>query len=113
MRPYIEGRFRVHAADRTTAEIMTLMGGCTDPAYSDDQADRLATLFAEADLVKFARLEPAVPAAMAALEQAVAFVEATARARELGEAGDPTGAGGATGPRGPAVTAPTESEVEP
>jgi hypothetical protein len=79
LKPYLERRFLIHAADRTSGEVLAVLAGVGDPRYGEAQAGELARLLGESDLVKFARHRPAAGAALAAVDGAAAFVKATAR----------------------------------
>jgi hypothetical protein len=95
LRVYMERRFGLPAAESTTGEIQDLVrsrGRAFPPA-----AEVLA-LLAEADLVKFAKMEPGRDASGLALRTARAWVERTAPARaRLDASGEtpPAAAGGA------------------
>jgi len=74
LRTYIQGRYDIPAMDRTTAELLT--------SFRQARVDRGHTrlfrdLLAEADLVKFARLEPLVDQAHAAIARARHIVDVT------------------------------------
>ena len=73
VRCYIEGRFRVDAMDRTTAEVLR------DLERAHKLIDNLKAFLEEADLVKFAKLVPGVPAGEEAMKNARAIITRTAR----------------------------------
>ncbi len=71
VRQYIEGQFGLHAPERTTEEFL---------AQASLPAEHMASLCAflqESDLVKFARLQPAVADQQRAFEAAETFVRET------------------------------------
>jgi hypothetical protein len=72
LRRYLEHRFRVPAVESTTDEIRRSLG----PGVTLDAAGKAALLdlFEEADLVKFAKLEPGPPAAEDALARGKAWI---------------------------------------
>jgi hypothetical protein len=71
VRRYIGERFHVESMDRTTPELLDEL------AQRRIDADGLAALLREADLVKFAKHRPDVAAARSALDQSRAVVVAT------------------------------------
>ncbi|MHC4949270.1 MAG: hypothetical protein ACYTG1_13610 [Planctomycetota bacterium] len=75
-RGYIERRFDLRAPERTTDEF--LREARLHPALGEDHRDLLARFLRAADMVKFARHEPARPECEAALAAARSFVERTA-----------------------------------
>ncbi|MHC4947802.1 MAG: hypothetical protein ACYTG1_06020 [Planctomycetota bacterium] len=75
-RGYIERRFNLRAPERTTDEF--LREARLHPALGEDHQDLLARFLRAADMVKFARHEPARPECEAALAAARSFVERTA-----------------------------------
>ena len=78
VRPYLERRFHIHAADRTSAEILLVLRDCRDAGWQPERAAELRTLLEGADLVKFARHRPPVKSALGDLDAAVEFVRLTA-----------------------------------
>lgn len=89
LRAYIERQFRVHAFDRTTTELKQSLRGST---MSPDHARRFIDLFAESDLVKFAKLIPDREVARQLTQQARVLVELTIPVPEVepGEAPQPS-----------------------
>jgi hypothetical protein len=82
VRPYLERRFGVPALDLTTSEILAAIagtGGDTRALGEGTAKAELMRLLEEADLVKFARLEPPAPLAEGAIDRAADFVRETAR----------------------------------
>jgi len=74
LRAYLEGQFDLRALDRTTSELKAVL------RQSDlelEQARQLLSLFAESDLVKFAKFTPQVSAARQVMVRAQAFVDQT------------------------------------
>lgn len=74
LRTYVQGRYDIPALDRTTAELLA--------SFRQARVDRGHTrlfreLLAEADLVKFARFEPLVDQAQAAIARARHIVDVT------------------------------------
>jgi hypothetical protein len=90
VRPYLEHRFRIHAADRTSREILAELESTSDPSYDGNQSARLTVVFEEADLAKFARHRPAPARAHGDVEQMMAFVRDTARHSSSGPAAGET-----------------------
>jgi hypothetical protein len=86
VRQYVERRFGLRAPERTTEEF--LRETRDDPLLSDDQKNLLAGFLRAADMVKFARHEPAVEECETAFAAARGFIEQTAPApsvvREIG-----------------------------
>jgi hypothetical protein len=79
LRDYVTWRFGLHAATRTTDELLAAAPttvGCLAAHH-----DLLSTCLRHCDLVKFARYRPAPDAIRQAWESARAFVEQTADAR--------------------------------
>jgi hypothetical protein len=74
LRGYLERRFGVPAVDFTTEEIRSELARRESREVGEDVVD----LFGEADLVKFARLDPGKDAAGNALGRGRSWVEATA-----------------------------------
>ena len=74
LRTYLERQFAIPARDRTTLEITTALR--TAP-FAPANAQKLVTLLAECDLVKFAKVTPGVAAANALLDEARRFVTLT------------------------------------
>lgn len=78
VRTYLEARFGVLALEETTEELLERLAQASTPGLD---YDAFAAWSREGDLVKFARFEPTDGQCKAALERAIAFVEAT-RPRE-------------------------------
>ncbi len=78
-RAYIEGRYGVPALDSTTYE---LMADLREQKLERDALHTLRDLLDQADLVKFAKFQPAKDPAYAALAQARHFVDLTKPDRE-------------------------------
>jgi len=76
LRCYIERKFGLAAPEMTTEEF--LLAVSRDRQALPYDADRLAALLSECDLVKYAGLLPGASVAAAALRSARAFVDATA-----------------------------------
>lgn len=74
LRRYIEGRYKIHALERTTDELRTSFRRSTVPL---EVARRFVSLFAASDLVKFARFKPQPHQAYRLLEQARDIVQET------------------------------------
>jgi hypothetical protein len=94
LREYMEGRFRVPAAESTTDEIRESLSG--RQLFSHDSETRLLVILDEADLVKFAKLDPGTDAASEALEGSRSWVEATTGSSTTRPTGDPLRVGEAS-----------------
>lgn len=57
LREYVEGRFSIHAPDRTTDEFIEELRN--DSSLNSDQQNLVASFLNQCDLVKFAKEEPA------------------------------------------------------
>ncbi len=75
LRRYLERRFGVAALERTTDEFLAETRG--DPRFAGSEFQILPSLLGEADLVKFAEVQPGPGAAGAALAACRRFVEVT------------------------------------
>jgi len=75
VRKYLEDRFAVHAPEMTTEEFLAT--AARDGRLASAHKRLLGEFLAEADLVKFARLVPTVPASEAAFDAARRFVNDT------------------------------------
>jgi hypothetical protein len=73
VRRYLEGRFRIEAMDRTTAEVLDDLERARKPV------EGLEALLQEADLVKFAKLVPGITAGQEAMKTARDIVTRTAQ----------------------------------
>jgi len=73
-RVYVEGIYHVPAMDRTTAELLAAM---RSERITGEPLSLLRPLLEDADLVKFAKLEPSVKQARAAIVQARQMVDVT------------------------------------
>lgn len=73
VRRYLEGRFKIDAMDRTTSEVLSDLERASKPV------DNLEALLQEADLVKFAKRVPGIPAALEAMKTARGIITRTAR----------------------------------
>ncbi len=74
LRLYIEQQFRVHAFDRTTTELKQSLPEST---MSPEHIQRSIDFFFESDLVKFAKLMPALPEACQLTQEARTLVNLT------------------------------------
>ncbi|MFV8752077.1 hypothetical protein ACNOYE_16140 [Nannocystaceae bacterium ST9] len=83
---YLEGRFGVDALERTTEEIREILLGAARTRIEPLDPVELLRFLEDCDLVKFARLSPAVDEAELALHTVRDMVE---RSRPAGEAGKP------------------------
>jgi LPXTG-motif cell wall-anchored protein len=86
VRPYLERRFGFPAVDQTTGEILATVGpvlGHEDPVRAAELERELERLLNSADLVKFAKAEPAAALAEGEIDRASDFVKATAPRRVL------------------------------
>ena len=84
VRPYLERRFGFPAVDQTTGEILATVGpvlGHEDPMRAAELERELEHLLNSADLVKFAKAEPAAALAEGEIDRASDFVKATAPRR--------------------------------
>jgi hypothetical protein len=84
VRPYLERRFGFPAVDQTTGEILATVGpvlGHEDPVRAAELERELERLLNSADLVKFAKAEPAAALAEGEIDRASEFVKATAPRR--------------------------------
>jgi hypothetical protein len=84
LRPYLERRFGFPAVDLTTTEILHAASPALVALHPDRHGalfNELSGLLAEADLVKFAKLEPSAAIAEGEVERAAEFVRATAPSR--------------------------------
>ncbi len=77
LRGYLERRFQVPASERTTGELLATLAARTPAVIDGDSARRLAAILGEADLVKFAKRQPAAAAAMGVVGDAREFVADT------------------------------------
>ncbi len=75
VRDYLEARFLVPAAERTTPEFISMVGG--GAWLTPGQRDRLGEFLLAADLVKFAQAEATLEQMGAALERAAGLVAET------------------------------------
>ena len=79
-RDYLERRYRIHAREQTTAEIMRQLAGL----HLDTQVvGDVAQLLEVADYVKFAKADPGVDLHQAAIERVRQFVRGGARNEDL------------------------------
>jgi hypothetical protein len=101
LRPYLERCFGIKAVERTSDEIAADLERLSEPRLGESERRALRGLLEEADLVKFARHRPPAAAAMGAIDQAAAFVRATAV--RLPPAAAPPGAPGTGAPAGGAA----------
>jgi hypothetical protein len=74
LRRYIEGRYHIHALERTTSEIYNSLTISSIPA---DAIRDFMNVFIESDLVKFARFRPNAQEAYSLVPKARAIVEST------------------------------------
>ena len=74
MRTYVEGRYRIPALDRTTAELGVEL---RQARVDRDHVSLLRDLLSEADLVKFAKVHPQIKRARDAVAQARHIVDVT------------------------------------
>jgi hypothetical protein len=81
VRAYLEARFHLRAPEMTSEEF--LQAAQRDPQLASPQRARLGQFLSEADLVKFARHQPAAADAERAQDAAREFVESTAPAPEV------------------------------
>jgi hypothetical protein len=84
LRHYLQNRFRLAAVESTTEEIDGALE--RDRQLRREDAGALLHLFAEADLVKFAKLRPGPPTAGDALERGRAWLNRVAPRPREGEA---------------------------
>lgn len=110
---YLEGRFGVEALDRTTEEIRATLLGQTRVSIDPLDPRELLRFLEDCDLVKFARLSPAVDEAEAALLNVRDMVERSRPdvqppAREPRDPDQPWG--GTPDPRQPKATRPSSDE---
>ena len=77
VRTYVEGRFEIHAPERTTDEF--LRAARQEREIEPHDRNALGAFLRAADLVKFARVQPDPDEGNEALDLAVAFVERTRR----------------------------------
>lgn len=75
VRHYLEGRFLLHAPDRTTEEFLSEVS--RDHTLSEDHQRLLAEFLQESDLVKFAKVRPGQPDMKRAYDAAENFVRDT------------------------------------
>ena len=75
LRFYIEGRYRLHAPERTTPEFMDEAVGLN--LFTSDQAGFLARILRQSDRVKFAQFEPGVLEMRESLDEVRVFIEET------------------------------------
>ena len=80
LRAYLEQQFQLHAFDRTTAELWLEL---KRSVIAPDQGRRFIDLFADSDLVKFAKLTPEIEEARQLIDQARALVTSTRPQPEL------------------------------
>jgi len=81
LRAYLEGQFDLRALERTTSELKAAL---RQSDLEPEPVRQLLALFAESDLVKFAKFTPQVPAARQAMARAQAFVDQTRPQPEAG-----------------------------
>jgi len=81
VRRYLEARFHLRAPEMTSEEF--LQAAQLDPQLAASQRARLGQFLSEADLVKFARYQPAPADAERAQDAARQFVESTVPAPEV------------------------------
>jgi hypothetical protein len=74
LRTYLENQFQLRVFDRTTSELQAIL---RQSDLSPEQSRRLLHLFAESDLVKFAKLTPDVATAQQLMSEAREMVDAT------------------------------------
>jgi hypothetical protein len=74
-RHYLEGRFQLHAPDRTTEEFLYEVS--RNNALTQEHKDLLGTFLQECDLVKFAKLRPDTTDMKRAFDAAEKFVNDT------------------------------------
>jgi hypothetical protein len=74
LRRYVERRFQVHAEEMTTEELARALRA--KPPFSERRQRELHHLLQQADLVKFAPIEPSQKAAARALDVARGWIEA-------------------------------------
>lgn len=84
VRHYLEGRFQLHAPERTTEEFLYEVA--KDKALTQEHKDLLGNFLQECDLVKFAKFRPASADMQRAFDAAEKFVNDT-RPRLREEAG--------------------------
>ena len=75
LRTYLEGRFQIHAPERTTPEF--LGEAAQSGALSDEQQRTLAMFLRHSDLVKFAKYEPGTGEMRESFDAVKRFVEET------------------------------------
>jgi hypothetical protein len=80
LRTYLEQQFRLHAFDRTTAELRVEL---KQSSVALDHTRRFIDLFSESDLVKFAQLTPEVDEARQLIDEARSLVSLTKPQPEL------------------------------
>ena len=92
IRTYVEGRFGVYALEMTTGEVVEGLRGADLP---EDDFQAFEVFASRCDLVKFAKLRPALDACRDILEAARAFVDQTQpRVDQVVEGPDSTGGAG-------------------
>ena len=92
IRTYVEGRFGVYALEMTTGEVVEGLQGADLP---EDDIQAFGVFANRCDLVKFAKLRPALDACRDILEAARAFVDQTQpRVDQPVEGPDSRGGGG-------------------
>lgn len=74
LRAYLDEQFELRALDRTTSELKAVL---RQSDLEPEQARQLLALFAEGDLVKFAKFTPQTQAAQQVMVRARAFVDQT------------------------------------
>jgi hypothetical protein len=74
LRTYLEQQFGLRIFDRTTSELRVLLRGSD---LAPEHSRRFLVLFADSDLVKFAKLQPGVETARALLDEARDLVTLT------------------------------------
>jgi hypothetical protein len=82
LRTYLEQQFNLHVFERTTFELKTILRGSV---LSPDQTRQCLDLFADSDLVKFAKITPELDEAYVLLERTHHLVEITRPAPEASE----------------------------
>ena len=92
IRTYVEGRFGVYALEMTTGEVVEGLRGADLP---EDDVQAFEVFASRCDLVKFAKLRPALDACRDIFEAARAFVDQTQpRVDQVVEGPDSTGGAG-------------------
>jgi hypothetical protein len=82
LRNYLEQQFNLQVFERTTFELKTILRGSV---LSADQTRQILDLFADSDLVKFAKVTPELDEAYVLIERARHLVEITRPAPEVSD----------------------------